>query len=58
MPIEVLQWTRDNHGRKVTEVESRNGIQVEGLDFDTATVLNSMSLKKCRVWVLNAVIIR
>lgn len=57
MPIEVLQWARDNHGKKGTEAESRHGIQVEGLGFDTATILNSMSLKKCRAWVLNAVII-
>lgn len=58
MPAEVLQGTGDNNRSKVTEAVRRHGIRVEGLDFDTATMLNSVSLKKCRVWVLNAVIMR
>lgn len=44
--------------RAVTDEVRRSEIQVEGLDFDAAMILNLMSLKKCRVWVLNAIIIR
>lgn len=55
---QVLQEREDNDRSQVTEEGRRYGIQGNGLDVDTAMMLNTMELKKRRVWILNAVIIR
>lgn len=55
---QVLQKREDNDRSQVTEEERRYGIQGKGLDVDTAMMLNTMELKTCRVWILNAVLIR